>query len=130
MIENKLSAVSITSDLTTHIIGQKVSYYPSLSSTMLAARQEAKGGAVEGTVVITDQQTAGRGRMKRAWISTVGNIALSVILYPSMDNLPCLIMLASLAVVHSIELVTGLKPQIKWPHGSDDKRFLRTVPNP
>ncbi|GAI31922.1 unnamed protein product, partial [marine sediment metagenome] len=73
-------------------------------------------GAVEGTVIIADEQTAGRGRIKRVWLSPKGSIALSIILYPSVVNLPSLIMLASLAVVHSIEAVTGLESQVKWPN--------------
>ncbi len=116
MVENSLSSASITSNLGTHFIGQRVIYYPSLTSTMEVARQEAQLGAVEGTVIIADEQTAGRGRIKRVWLSPKGSVALSIILYPSVVNLPSLIMLASLAVVHSIEAVTGLKPQVKWPN--------------
>jgi len=116
MVENNLSPASITSNLGTHFIGQRVIYYPSLTSTMAAAKQEAQLGAVEGMVVIADEQTAGRGRIKRVWLSPKGSIALSIILYPSVVNLPSLIMLASLAVVHSIEAVTGLRSQVKWPN--------------
>ncbi len=116
MVENNLSPASITSNLGTHFIGQRVICYPSLTSTMAEAKQEAQLGAVEGTVVIADEQTAGRGRIKRVWLSPKGSIALSIILYPSVVNLPSLIMLASLAVVHSIEVVTGLRSQIKWPN--------------
>jgi len=115
-VENSLSPASITNNLETHFVGQRVICYPSLTSTMEMAKQEAQQGAVEGTVVITDEQTAGRGRIKRVWLSPKGNIALSVILYPSVAYLPSLIMLASLAVVHSIEAVTGLKSQLKWPN--------------
>ena len=116
MVENNLSPASITSNLGTHFIGQKVICYPSLTSTMAAAKREVQRGAVEGTVVIADEQTAGRGRIKRVWLSPKGSIALSIILYPSVVNLPSLIMLASLAVVHSIEAVTGLRSRIKWPN--------------
>jgi len=116
MVDNNLSLASITSNLATHFIGQRVIYYPRLTSTMEVAKQEARLGAVEGTVVIADEQTAGRGRIKRAWLSPKGNIALSLVLYPSMVYLPSLIMLASLAVIHSIEAVTGLRSQVKWPN--------------
>ena len=116
MVEDNLSPTSITSNLGTHFIGQRVIYYPILTSTMEVTKQEAQLGAVEGTVVIADEQTAGRGRIKRVWLSPKGSIALSIILYPSVVNLPSLIMLASLAVVHSIEAVTGLRSQIKWPN--------------
>ena len=101
MVKNSLSTASITRDLETRFVGQEVIYYTSLTSTMEVARQEAQQGAVEGTVIVADEQTAGKGRIK---------------LYPSLAYLPSLIMLASLAVVHSIEAVTGLKSQIKWPN--------------
>lgn len=116
MVAEDLSPASITSRLKTRFIGQKVIYFPRLASTMDVARQEALRGAAEGTVIIAGEQTAGRGRLKRLWLSPPGNIALSVILYPAVSSLPYLIMIASLAVVHSIEAVTGLKAQIKWPN--------------
>ena len=116
MAESVLSPSAITDNLGTNFIGQRVIYYPRLTSTMDAARQEAQQGAAEGMVVIADVQTAGKGRIKRIWLSPEENIALSIILYPSVSYLPYLVMLASLAVVHSIEAVTGLKTQIKWPN--------------
>ncbi len=116
MTEDSLSATAITSNLGTRFVGQRVLYYPSLTSTMEVAREEARQGAVEGTVIITGEQTGGRGRLKRTWLSPKGNIALSIILYPMVSYLPSLIMLASLAVVHSIESATGLKSQVKWPN--------------
>jgi BirA family biotin operon repressor/biotin-[acetyl-CoA-carboxylase] ligase len=83
---------------------------------MDVAKREAQRGAIEGTVVIAEEQTAGRGRIKRPWLSPKGSIALSLILYPQLAYLPSLIMVASLAVVHCIEKVTGLRAQIKWPN--------------
>lgn len=115
-MNDNLSADAITAGLETRFIGQRVLYYPRLTSTMEAARREAKRGAPEGTAVIADEQTAGRGRLGRVWLTPRGNIALSLVLYPRLVELPSLIMLASLAVVHSIEAVTGLKSQIKWPN--------------
>jgi BirA family biotin operon repressor/biotin-[acetyl-CoA-carboxylase] ligase len=116
MAEDSLSAEAIAEGLKTRFIGQRVLYYPSLTSTMETARQAVGQGAVEGTVVIADEQTAGKGRLKRTWLAPRGNIAMSVILHPALANLPSLIMLASLAVVKSIESLTGLKAQIKWPN--------------
>ena len=116
MVGDILSPASITHNLETHFVGKRVIYYPSLASTMEVAKQEAQQGVTEGTVIIADEQTAGKGRIKRAWLTPKGNIALSIILYPSIASLPYLIMLASLAVVHSIEAVTGLKSQLKWPN--------------
>jgi len=113
---DSLSPASITSNLETRFIGHRVIYHSRLTSTMEVARREVQQGAVEGTVVIADEQTAGKGRMNRAWLSPRGSIALSIILYPDRLHLPYLIMLASLAVIHSIEAITDLKPQIKWPN--------------
>ncbi len=110
------SSSLITSGLQTSFIGQKVVYYPYLPSTMDIAREEAGRGTAEGTVVITGEQTEGRGRMRRTWLSPEGNIALSIVLYPDIAGLPYLVMIASLAVARSIEAVTGLKTQIKWPN--------------
>jgi len=116
MREDNLTPAAITNNLGTRFIGQRVIYYPRLKSTMDVARREAQQGAIEGTVIIAEEQTAGRGRIKRAWLSPQGSIALSIILYPEVGYLSSLIMVASLAVVHCIEKVTGLKSQIKWPN--------------
>jgi BirA family biotin operon repressor/biotin-[acetyl-CoA-carboxylase] ligase len=83
---------------------------------MDTARQAARQGAAAGTVIIAGEQTRGRGRLKRTWFSPRGNIALSIVLYPDIPSLPYLIMIASLAVVHAIDAVTGIKTQIKWPN--------------
>ncbi len=116
MIENSLSPAAITDNLETRFVGQRVIYYPSLASTMDVAKREAQQGAVEGTIVLAEEQTAGRGRIKRVWLSPKGSIALSIILHPSLAYISSLIMVASLATVHCIEKVTGLKAQIKWPN--------------
>ena len=116
MVEDSLSPAAITRDLETRFVGQKVIYSPSLTSTNEVAAREARQGAAEGTIVVTDEQTAGRGRLARVWLSPRGSVAVSVILHPSLSSLPSLIMLASLAVVHSIESVTGLRAEIKWPN--------------
>ena len=116
MAEGNLSPASIADGLETRFIGQRIIYYPTLPSTMEVARREARQGAEEGTVILADEQTAGKGRLKRVWLSPKGSIALSVILYPSVVYLPSLIMLTSLAVAHSVGTVTGLKSQIKWPN--------------
>jgi BirA family biotin operon repressor/biotin-[acetyl-CoA-carboxylase] ligase len=116
MIEESLSAAAITDGLATRFIGHEVSCYPSLPSTNDVAKTRAQEGAKEGMVIVAEEQTAGRGRIKRRWLSPRGGIALSIILYPPLDYLSSLIMVASLAVAGSIERVTGLKAQLKWPN--------------
>jgi BirA family biotin operon repressor/biotin-[acetyl-CoA-carboxylase] ligase len=115
-MKESLSPTAITNNLGTRFIGQRVIYYPSLPSTMDEAKRQAQQGAKEGTVIVAGEQTAGRGRMKRGWLSPRGSIALSIILYPKLAYLSSLIMVASLGVAHCIEKVTGLKAEIKWPN--------------
>ncbi|MFH1663068.1 MAG: biotin--[acetyl-CoA-carboxylase] ligase, partial [Chloroflexota bacterium] len=100
----------------TSLIGKRVYYYHQLGSTMEIARGKALEGAAEGTLIIAGEQVAGKGRLQRTWQSPPGCIALSVILYPEIDCLPCLIMLASLAVVNTIKDITGIQSGIKWPN--------------
>jgi BirA family biotin operon repressor/biotin-[acetyl-CoA-carboxylase] ligase len=116
MAEDSLSPAAITDGLGTSFIGQEVISYPSLPSTNDAAKLEAKKGAKEGTVIIAREQTAGRGRIGRNWLSPRGSVALSIIFYPPLAYLPLLIMVASLATANAIERVTGLKAQLKWPN--------------
>jgi BirA family biotin operon repressor/biotin-[acetyl-CoA-carboxylase] ligase len=116
MVEDSLSPAAITGGLETSFIGQEIISYPSLPSTNDAAKREARKGAKEGTVIIAEEQTAGRGRIGRSWLSPRGSVALSIILYPPLAYLPCLIMVASLATANAIEQVTTLKAQLKWPN--------------
>lgn len=113
---NELNPEQIRRGLATRFIGQKIIYFPSVTSTMDAAKKEAQWGAEAGTVILAGEQTAGRGRLKRTWLSPEGGLAFSVILRPNLSCLPYMIMLASLAVANGIRSVTGLKPQIKWPN--------------
>ena len=115
-MQDILSAEAITRNLKPLLIGRRVLYYPSVPSTNDIAAAEARRGAVEGTVIIADEQTAGKGRRKRIWLSPHGGISLSFVLYPTTDILPSLIMMASLAVARSIRTVTGLEARIKWPN--------------
>ncbi len=115
-MSEELSSFSIQQALKTAFIGRNIVYYPKLVSTMDTARQAAEEAVPEGTVIIAGEQTGGRGRLRRTWISPGGNIALSIVLYPDIKYLPFLIMTASLAAAHSIEAVTGIKAGIKWPN--------------
>jgi len=116
MIMDVLSPEQIKNGLKTSFIGQRVIHFLRHASTMEKARQEARQSAAEGTLVIAEEQTAGKGRAKRVWLSPRGSIALSTVLYPDIAQLPFLIMLASVAAARSIEVITGLKTQLKWPN--------------
>src|SRR5690242_21469608 len=97
-------------------LGHPLIYFPALDSTNSHAAELARAGAAEGTLVTTDDQTAGRGRIGRAWKSLPGQqLALSLVLRPAFPP-HFLVMASALAVAAAIETVAGLTPAIKWPN--------------
>lgn len=108
-------------ELAPHFTGswRRIAWYETLDSTQRAARDLARGGADEGTVVIAEQQTAGRGRMGRQWHSPPrANLYCTVILRPPLAPaaVPCLALVAGLAVADAVRRVTDLAPALKWPN--------------
>ncbi len=95
-------------------------YYPSIGSTMDAARAWAEADAPDGAVVAADEQTSGRGRLQRRWVTRPGSaLAFSIVLRPAPAELPHLALLSplgGLAVCTALEDTLGLTPQIKWPN--------------
>ncbi len=84
---------------------------------MNVARDEAAAGAPHGAVVIAEEQTAGRGRFGRRWVSPAGkNLYVTLILRPDAGRLRALSMVVPLAVCRAVEAVTPLRPVIKWPN--------------
>lgn len=93
-----------------------VVYQPVLASTNSEALERARAGAAEGTLILTDEQPAGRGRVGRSWRSLPRQqVLLSLVLRPSFPP-HFLVMAASLAVARAIEASTSLSPTIKWPN--------------
>lgn len=106
----------LKNQLTTHFVGKQIYYYDSVTSTMEIAKKLARKGVAEGAIVVANKQTAGRGRLDRTWLSPDRNLAMSIVLRPSLSDLPKLIMVTSVAVVRAINEITGIKPRIKWPN--------------
>jgi len=104
--------------LRTSVLGQQIAYQREVASTQDAAKALAVQGASEGTAVIAETQTGGRGRMGRAWASPPGGIYLSIILRPDIKPSEALRfpLIVGVAVAEAIEQLTGLKPQLKWPN--------------
>lgn len=108
---------SIAKDIPTQLIGRQVLYYPRTTSTNEAAKRLARRGAAEGTVVVADEQTRGRGRQGRSWVASPrSSILASIVLHPAVAQLPQLGMAASLAIMQAIKVITGLESSIKWPN--------------
>jgi BirA family biotin operon repressor/biotin-[acetyl-CoA-carboxylase] ligase len=103
--------------LQTDYVGRNVVYHESVTSTMEGAAKEADAGAPEGAIVLAEEQTAGRGRLGRSWVSPPGvNIYCTIVLRPALDELRYLAVIAPLAVCQAIEETTGLLPRVKWPN--------------
>jgi BirA family transcriptional regulator, biotin operon repressor / biotin---[acetyl-CoA-carboxylase] ligase len=100
-------------------IGCAIHYMVEVSSTQDVARGLARDGAPEGTVVIAETQTAGRGRLGRQWHSPPGvNLYLTVILRPalSLAEVPRLSLVAGVAAAEALETVAPGLVQLKWPN--------------
>ena len=115
MPRNIVSAM-LREGLYTQVIGRRILFFQRLSSTMEEAARQAGEDAEEGTVVIAEEQEAGRGRFQRAWVSAPGNLYLSIVLHPSLFAMQYLSIISGLAVVRAIRKTTGMKPTLKWPN--------------
>jgi BirA family biotin operon repressor/biotin-[acetyl-CoA-carboxylase] ligase len=101
------------------IVGRRIVRFDTVASTMDEAAALAEAGEPEGTAVVAEEQTAGRGRADREWHSPRGaGILCSVVLRPLVDprRLGALPLLAGVAVAESIEATAGLACQLKWPN--------------
>ena len=94
----------------------KIHHFKSLTSTQDKAKELAKKG-LSNIVILADIQTKGRGRLKRKWHSDKGSLSMSILLKPeNIRNLQYLTFAAAIAVVKSINNLTKLKTNIKWPN--------------
>lgn len=105
--------------LATSSFGRKLLYYNQLGSTNDELRALAREGAVEGTVVIADQQLAGKGRWGRSWYSPGENLTFSLLLRPSFEPWQAGL-LAPLVGVACLEVITSspynIPCTLKWPN--------------
>ncbi len=97
-----------------------IKYFETVDSTNCYALEWAEKGAEDFSLVVANEQTAGRGRMARKWLTTPGNsLAMSLILRPShkeQKQIHLFSPLAGLAVAESLKNTYGLNPLIKWPN--------------
>jgi BirA family biotin operon repressor/biotin-[acetyl-CoA-carboxylase] ligase len=112
-------ATALSAQLDTQILGQPLHFFPTIDSTNTYAARLAREGASEGTTVIADSQSGGKGRLGRSWVSPPGvNLYLSMILRPPVSTAvaPQLNLLAAIAVADAVSETTRLSPAIKWPN--------------
>ncbi len=116
---DKLIPEELTWGLKSSLIGRKILSYDVVRSTNEIAFDMANKGLEEGTVVVGDGQTHGKGRLGRHWNSPKGKgIYLSIILRPALppQGIAKLTLLASLSVARAVRALTSLTPQIRWPN--------------
>ncbi|MBD2869692.1 biotin--[acetyl-CoA-carboxylase] ligase [Paenibacillus arenilitoris] len=114
-----LSAEELCARMQTERFGRPFQLFDTVDSTQNTARAAAEDGAAEGTLVIAEQQSSGRGRMGRGWISPRGKgIWMSMVLRPSVPIhfAPQLTLLTAVALCRSLRRITGLSIGIKWPN--------------
>jgi BirA family biotin operon repressor/biotin-[acetyl-CoA-carboxylase] ligase len=115
----RLSMGYITDRTERSVFGRSFRYYDEIESTNAEAKSLANSGAPEGTVVIAEAQSAGRGRLGRRWTSPAGKgLLFSVLLRPRlpMGDAHLLTLVAAAAVAEAIESVAGIPVCIKWPN--------------
>lgn len=107
----------ISKGLDTKFMGRDLQYFREVRSTNEIAGEMASN-CRDGTVVLAEMQTGGKGRLSRPWISPPGGIWISLILKPQIPlaKVYRINMAISLAIARALSSLYGLKPGIKWPN--------------
>ncbi|MCL6458466.1 MAG: biotin--[acetyl-CoA-carboxylase] ligase [Gorillibacterium sp.] len=114
-----LDSTLLQSRLETSMFGRELRLYDSLPSTQDEARKWVAQGAPHGALVLAEEQTSGRGRFGRQWISPSGKgVWMSIILKPDKPflNPAQLTLLCAVALCRAVRKLTGLDAGIKWPN--------------
>jgi BirA family biotin operon repressor/biotin-[acetyl-CoA-carboxylase] ligase len=109
----------IKAGLGTKILGREIISYAETSSTNNVAMDLAAKGMQEGTLVVAESQTNGRGRRERRWLSPTGtSILASLILRPPLmaHEVHSITLVSATAVAQAIRDITQLPALIKWPN--------------
>lgn len=109
---------AVLAGLTTRFCGRSYHYHPILASTNDRAKEVAWEGAPEGTTVLAEEQSGGRGRLGRSWHSPRGGLWFSVVLRPKMlpARAPEVTFVAAVAGVEVLRSYLGVEVGIKWPN--------------
>jgi BirA family biotin operon repressor/biotin-[acetyl-CoA-carboxylase] ligase len=116
---DSLLEAEISHELGTKLIGRKIHAYRSVQSTNIIAGHLAAAGEPEGTVVVAEHQTKGRGRLGRSWHSPEGTgLYCSIILRPRIHPTlaPGISLISAVAVADSISSYGDIDVKIKWPN--------------
>ena len=117
--EDGLMPMDIYDGLESKAYGRNVEYHREINSTNIRARELAQQGAPDGTLVIGETQTAGRGRLSRSWVSPAGTgIYMSLIMRPGLplQRLALVTPAVALGVCKGLRAACGIDARIKWPN--------------
>ena len=114
----KLLPWEITKDLKTKTVGKRVYYFEEIDSTQNFAEQIALDEKENGTIVIAEKQTAGKGRLDRKWTSPKGGIWFSLIIHPKFDvSTSTLVPIAgAVALAKAVKNTLDIDVSVKWPN--------------
>lgn len=119
-VPDKVDMGQLQQFLTTERYGRQMHYYDTVDSTQLVAHELVRSGAPDGTVVIAEHQSAGRGRMMREWESSEGKgIWMTVIIRPNVapHQAPQFTLVTAVSIVQAMKACfNNFTPEIKWPN--------------
>jgi BirA family biotin operon repressor/biotin-[acetyl-CoA-carboxylase] ligase len=101
------------------LLGREILFLDSIDSTNRRAREEARRGAPEGTTIIAESQSGGKGRLGRPWNSPAGvNAYFSLVMRPplSPERVPPMTLMTGVSCARAIRRLTGLDVRLKWPN--------------
>ncbi|WP_066634362.1 biotin--[acetyl-CoA-carboxylase] ligase [Desulfolucanica intricata] len=116
---DRLYPEEVKRGLLTDTIGRDIRYFERVDSTNNIAKDLARQGAAEGTVVVAEEQLGGRGRLGRSWCSPYGKgVWMSVVLRPVVrpEVASQITILTAVAVARAVRSVCSIVPGIKWPN--------------
>ncbi len=115
---NLLLPWEIIHGLQTEILGSKIYYFETIDSTQDFALKLTSKHYENGSLIIAQKQTRGRGRLNRKWVSPKGGMWFSILLKPNSEIMQVSLfpMMTSLALAVTIERILKLKPKLKWPN--------------
>lgn len=113
-----INEIRIREYLRTKWLGNSIVYLPEVNSTNVQAKKLGEDGAKNGTVIVTECQTDGRGRRGKNWFSPKGNCYFSILLRPDLlaKNASMITLVAALAVAETIKKIGNIDVDIKWPN--------------
>ena len=113
-----IKSSEISKDLNTKYIGKNLYVYHEVNSTNTVAKYLSKTGIENGSIVISEKQSGGRGRSGKLWESPLGGVWLSIILTPDVDHskIPLITLATGVAVAKTLERIGIENSEIKWPN--------------